>query len=450
MIAIGGTIGTGLFVGSGVALLQAGPLGALLGYAFVGIFVYFVCMSLAELAAYMPVSGSFNEYASKFIDPSFGFAAGWNYWFMWAVALGVEMTASSLIMSYWLPDVQSWIWSLVVLLIATALNAFTVGAFGEAEFWFSLIKVLTVIIFIIVGLVVVIKDQIGFSSWSAPGAPIVDGFHGFFVVLISTFFAYGGTELVGITAGEAKNPSTTIPKAMKNTFWRIMIFYIGAVFVMGLLVPVSAQGLGSTSPFTLSLARSGVPYANDIINGVIVVALLSASNSAMYASSRTLMALANQGQAPKIFTRTTSNGVPLFALVPTVLLGIVMLFLVQFGAETIFKWLINLTGFTVLIAWSTICLSHLRFRQALHVQRRSILELPFLAPFHPYGDLFALFGMLFAVIGTAVTLAMSESEPIKYLESFVGFIPFFGLFLGHKLLTKSAPPSLSKVDLPKQ
>ena len=262
MIAIGGVIGTGLFVGSGIALNNAGPAGVLTAYAIVGVFVYFIVCSLGEMAALLPVSGSFNEYASRFVDPSLGFALGWNYWFSWAITLPIEMAAASLVMQFWFPNVPSFVWSTIVLGVATILNIFSVKAFGEAEFWFSLVKVVAVIIFILFGLFIAIKDGVYFSNWGIPQAPYVHGVSGTFSAFMTAFLSYGGTEVVGIAAGEAENPSVTVPKAIKKTFYRIVIFYLGSIFVISLLVPFNDRFLQDpstrTSPFTLALQAANV------------------------------------------------------------------------------------------------------------------------------------------------------------------------------------------------
>ena len=207
MIAIGGTIGTGLFIGAGSVLATSGPGGALFAYSIVGFFVYFVVSSLGEMAAYIPVSGSFNDYASRFIDKSLGFTMGWNYWFSWAITLPAEMTASAIIMRYWFPHVPSAVWGVIILFLTTAINILGVRFFGEVEFWLSLTKIIAVVLFIIVGIVTVFRRNLGFSTWTYKQAPFVNGVRGTFECFVIAFFSYGGTELVGVTAGEAENPS---------------------------------------------------------------------------------------------------------------------------------------------------------------------------------------------------------------------------------------------------
>ena len=257
MIAIGGCIGTGLFMASGEAIQQAGPGGALLAYGAIGVMVYFLMTSLGEMATYLPVSGSFSTYASRFVDPSFGFALGWNYWFNWVITVAVDISIAALVVSYWEPMqfIPAWGWSMIFFAIIFLLNTLSVQAYGESEYWFSFIKVVTVIIFIIVGLLTIFGimggEYIGFENFTIGDAPILgSGFDGKLLSVLGVFliagFSFQGTELIGITAGESENPEKNIPKAIKQVFWRIIIFYILAIFIIGLIIPyTSPQLLGA-------------------------------------------------------------------------------------------------------------------------------------------------------------------------------------------------------------
>lgn len=230
MIAIGGAIGTGLFVASGGTISSAGPLGALLAYALVGLMVYFVVTGLGEMATYLPVSASFEAYATRFVDPALGFALGWNYWFTWALTLPAELTAGALVMNYWFPHTGAWIWSAAFLVIMFLLNAVSVKGYGEGEYWFSSVKVVTIIIFIIVGVLMIFGifngHSVGFSIFNKGGSPFHGSFSTWFGTVLIAGFAFQGTELVGLAAGESENPSRTVPKAIRQVFWRILIFYI--------------------------------------------------------------------------------------------------------------------------------------------------------------------------------------------------------------------------------
>ncbi|MDI5453426.1 amino acid permease, partial [Salmonella enterica subsp. enterica serovar Cerro] len=234
MIAIGGSIGTGLFVASGATISQAGPGGALFSYILIGLMVYFLMTSLGELAAYMPVSGSFATYGQNYVEEGFGFALGWNYWYNWAVTIAVDLVAAQLVMGWWFPDTPGWIWSALFLCVIFLLNYISVRGFGEAEYWFSLIKVATVIIFIIVGVAMIIGifkgvEPVGWSNWTTGDAPFAGGFAAMIGVAMIVGFSFQGTELIGIAAGESENPEKNIPRAVRQVFWRILLFYVFAI-----------------------------------------------------------------------------------------------------------------------------------------------------------------------------------------------------------------------------
>ncbi|MDU1588429.1 MAG: amino acid permease, partial [Cutibacterium avidum] len=237
MIAIGGAIGTGLFVASGATISQAGPGGALVAYLAMGLMVFLLMQSLGEMSSYLPVPGAFETYATRFVSPSFGFALGWNYWFNWAITVAAELAAASIVMAYWWPSVPSWIWSAGFLALLFLLNVLSARAYGEGEFWFAIIKVAAVLVFLVLGILMIagiMGSSPGVSNWHHGDAPFVKGFGGIMTVFLIAGFSFQGTELIGIAAGESKDPGTAIPKATKQIFWRIMIFYIGAIAVIGL------------------------------------------------------------------------------------------------------------------------------------------------------------------------------------------------------------------------
>ena len=448
MIALGGTIGTGLFLGSGHVLKTAGPGGALAAFSLVGAFVYCVVTSLGEMAALIPVSGSFNEYATRFIDPALGFTMGWNYWFAWTMTLPIEMAAVSIAMQYW-SNAPGWIWSALTLAICTLVNLFGVRSFGNVEYGFSLVKVLAIILFMIIGLIAIVINGTWFKNWYEPGAPFVGGLGGLFQVFLTAFFSYGGTELVGITAGEAKNPKETIPRAIKGTFWRILIFYTGALLVMGMMIPYNIPSLGnegvSASPFTLALSQAHVPLADHALNLVVIVAVLSAGNSAMYASSRTLMALAKQGQAPHLFGET-KNGVPIYAMSVSFGFAFIYLCLSSLGAEKLFKWMVLLSGFSTLISWATICVIHLRFRKAFLYQGHSLDELPYKSPFFPFAPLIAIGGCLIVLFGSGIDLLVRNEPFIEFIKLYLGVPLFPILYYGYKYQKGTSLVPLGQCD----
>ena len=299
MIAIGGCIGTGLFVTSGGAIHDAGALGALIGYAIIGIMVFFLMTSLGEMATYLPVSGSFSTYATRFVDPSLGFALGWNYWFNWVVTVAADITIAAQVIQYWTPlqGIPAWAWSALFLVIIFSLNSLSVRVYGESEYWLALIKVITVIVFIAIGLLTIVGIMgghvVGFEIFNKGEGPILGGnLGGSLLSILGVFliagFSFQGTELIGITAGESENPERAVPKAIKQVFWRILLFYILAIFVIGMLIPYDSSALmgGSdnvaTSPFTLVFKNAGFAFAASFMNAVILTSVLSAGNSGMY------------------------------------------------------------------------------------------------------------------------------------------------------------------------
>lgn len=310
MIALGGSIGTGLFLASGTAISTAGPGGALIAYAAVGIMVYFLMTSLGELATFMPDSGSFNTYAARFVDPALGFAMGWNFWYNWAVTIAAELAAATVLIKYWFPDSSSMLWSLLFLVLIFALNVLSVKGYGESEYWFAIIKVATVIIFLAVGVLMIFGimggEAVGFSNFTIGDAPIHGGFFAVLGVFMAAGFSFQGTELIGVAAGESENPRENVPRAIRQVFWRILIFYILAITVISLIIPYTHPNLLKgdlenigVSPFTLVFEKAGLAIAASVMNAVILTSVLSAGNSGMYASSRVLYALARDGKAPR-------------------------------------------------------------------------------------------------------------------------------------------------------
>lgn len=311
MIAIGGSIGTGLFMASGAVISQAGPGGAIVAYAIIGIMIYFLMTALGELATFYPVSGAFNAYASRFIDPAAGFTVGWLYWIIWSLVTSVDILTASQVLSYWqiFGGLHPFIWCLIFLALLFALNAFSVKSFGEAEFWFSIIKVATIIIFLIMGLLLIFGiiggEPIGFKNFTIGDAPFHNGILGLLGVLVVAGFSFGGTEVVAVTAGESENPQESMPKAIKQVFWRILLFYIGSIFIIACIIPYTDPRLlnqnsdVAMSPFTIIFEKVGILFAASVMNTIILTAVLSAGNSGLYATSRLLFSLSQDGKAPR-------------------------------------------------------------------------------------------------------------------------------------------------------
>ena len=449
MIAIGGSIGTGLFVASGGTIAQAGPGGSLLAYALIGAMVLLLMQSLGEMSARLPVSGSFQTYASVFVNRHFGFAIGWNYWFNWAITVAAELVAAGIVMSYWLPDVPGWIWAGIFLLLLTGLNALSTKAFGESEYWLAMIKVITVIVFLIAGVAMVLgilgDSSPGFSNWTNGDAPFVGGWLSVVSVFMIAGFSFQGTELVGVAAGEAENPQRDIPKAIKAIFWRIMLFYVGAIFIIGTLLPyadpsllASGEADIASSPFTMVFERAGIAFAAALMNAVILSAILSAGNSGLYASARMLYSMALDGKAPKIFARLNRRGVPVPAMLLTASVGLFGFLTAIIGQGSAYTWLLNVSGLSGFIAWVGIAVSHYKFRKAYIASGQDLAKLPYKAPLFPLGPILA-FVILIVVIAGQNYEAVVQGRVLEVLSSYIGLPLFLLLWAGHWWVTRKQP-----------
>ena len=447
MISLGGTIGTGLFLASGGAIAQAGPGGTLLAYAVIGLMVYFLMTSLGEMAAFMPSSGSFSTYATKFVDPSLGFALGWNYWYNWAITIAAEIAAVSLIMKYWFPDSNSLIWTVLFIAIVLGFNLMSVKVFGEAEYWFAMIKVATVIIFIIVSFLMVFgllggQDPVGFKNFVVEEAPFHGGIFAVIGVFLVAGFSFQGTEMLGVTAGEAENPGKAIPKAVKSVFWRILLFYILAILAISLIIPYTDDRLLSediaTSPFTLVFENLGIAFAASLMNAVILTAMLSAGNSGLYASSRMLYQMAVDGLAPKFFSKVNKRGIPVYALLATLAIGCLAFLSSFFGNGVVYIWLLNASGLSGFIAWLGIAISHYRFRKAYVAQGRDLNELPYRAKWFPFGPVIAFVICLIVVLGQNYSAFTGGTiDWYGVVVSYIGLPLFIALWIGYKFKNKT-------------
>ncbi|NNG39449.1 amino acid permease [Flexivirga sp. ID2601S] len=456
MIAMGGAIGTGLFVASGKSIHDAGPGGALAAYAAIGLMVFLLMQSLGEMATYLPMADSFEAYGSRFVSPSFGFAAGWNYWYNWAITVAAELVAAALVMGYWLPDVPAWIWSAIFLAILFGLNAFSVGTFGEAEFWFASIKVAAVVIFLIAGVAMIFGilagPSPGTSNWTRGEAPFVGGWSGMLGIFMVAGFSFQGTEMVGVAAGEADDPKRTIPKAIRTVFVRIMLFYIGAIAVIGFLLPYTDNRLlkasdnsdVSIAPFTLVFDKIGVLGAASVMNAVILTAILSAGNCGLFASTRMLWALARRGKAPKLFSRIDARGIPWPALLATTAIGALCFLTSLLGDGVAYTWLINASGLAGFITWLGIAWSHYNFRRAFLRQGHSLDELPYRAAFFPAGPIIAMVMCAIVIVGQNYQAFTSDTIDVKaLLSSYLGLPLFLAIWWGHKLITRQPKADLA-------
>ena len=388
MIAIGGSIGTGLFVASGKALAQGGPASLLIAYSLIGAMLYCTVHALGEMAVLFPVAGSFSAYSTRFLDPAWGFAMGWNYAMQWLVVLPLEIVAAAITVDYWPSHISPAVWVTIFLLLIVSINLCGVKGYGEAEFIFSIIKVIAVIGFIILGIALNIGggpngEYIGGRYWNNPGA-FNNGFQGLCSVFVTASFAFAGTELVGLAAAETANPRKSLPTAVKQVFWRICLFYIVSLTLVGLLVPFNDKRLldGSSadakaSPFVIAIKNAGIAGLDSVMNVVIMISVLSVGNSSVYGSSRTLAALAEQGQAPKQFAYIDRQGRPLVAIGFASFCGLLGYLAATKEANTAFVWMAALSGLSSILTWGSICLAHIRFRRAWRLQGNSLSDLAF-------------------------------------------------------------------------
>ncbi|WP_430794667.1 amino acid permease [Bacillus thuringiensis] len=458
MIAIGGSIGTGLFISSGTSIQMAGPGGALIAYISIGIMVYLLMMSLGEMATFLPHSGSFSVYASRFVDPALGFALGWNYWYTWAITIAVELSASAIIMKFWFPSIPGIVWSAAFLTIIFLLNYFSTKSFGEAEFWFSLIKVITIIVFLLVGVLTILGiiggEFVGFKNFTIGEAPIPSSDLSILSVFMIAGFSFQGTELVGVAAGESKNPKENVPKAIKQVFWRILLFYICSIFVIGLLIPYTHPYLMnidienvSMSPFTIVFEKAGLLFAASVMNAVILTSILSAANSGMYASTRMLWSLAREGKAPKSLMKINKNGVPINALIVTALVGMFAFLSSFLGEGKVFMWLLSSSGLSGFIAWLGIALSHYRFRKAYIAQGKDINDLTYRAKWFPFAPIISIVLCIVVILGQEyANIVKMNVSWVDLFATYISAILFLCIWFGYKIKYKTKIVDLKQCD----
>ncbi|KAF9814582.1 hypothetical protein IEO21_05040 [Rhodonia placenta] len=449
MIAIGGTIGTGLFLGTGRSLAQGGPASMLICYGIVGAIVYVTLLLLGEMATQYPVAGSFNAYATRFFSPAYGFALSWNYWFNDAVSVASDLTAAQLVLQFW-TTWHPWVISLVFWVFLVGVNATHVKAYGELEYWLSSLKVATVIIFIIVGILVNVgvnreHEYIGTRNWHIEGAPFVGGFGGFARVFVTASFAYGGTESLGITAGETKNPSRNMPRVVKFVFWRILLFYVLSIVLIGLNVPWDYPGLSNksttTSPFTIVFKEVGSNVAASFMNTVILTSVLSAGNHALFAGTRVLYGLSVTAprQAPLTFSKLTPGGVPLAALLATSSVSVLCFGSSFIGSGTVWGWLQNIVGVSNQIAWLSIGLASWRFRRAWIKQGRPLEEMKFRAKWTwPWGPYFVVVSVVFLIIVQGWSSVIPSFSAVDFVSFYVEIPVMLVMFVGWMVVRRPA------------
>ncbi|BDG37810.1 amino acid permease [Saccharococcus caldoxylosilyticus] len=391
LMSLGAAIGVGLFLGSANAIKLAGPA-ILLAYAVSGAVMFFIMRALGEMAVENPVAGSFSRYAHNYLGPLAGYLTGWNYWFLWVVTCIAEITAVGIYMQFWFPDTPRWIWALAALILMTLINFLAVKAYGELEFWFALIKIVTIVFMIVVGFGMILFGignggvATGISNLWKHGGFFPNGITGVLMSLQMVMFAYLGIEMLGVTAGEVKNPEKSLTRAINTVFWRILIFYVGALFVIMSIYPWNEIGQKG-SPFVLTFEKIGIHTAAGIINFVVLTAALSSCNSGIFSTSRMLFNLAEQKEAPPSFAKLTKRGIPGIALIVT---AIAMLFGVylNYVSEKVFQWVTSVATFGAIWTWAIILLAQLQFRKQLSPEKQQ--QLKYKMPLYPYSSYVAL------------------------------------------------------------
>jgi GABA permease len=406
MIAIGGVIGAGLFVGSSSAIASAGP-GILLSYALVGLLVVLVMRMLGEMSAANPASGSFSAHADRALGPWAGFSIGWLYWFFWVVVLAVEATAGAVILEGWIPAVPQWAWALIVMVVLTGTNLVSVGSYGEFEFWFAGIKVVAISAFVVIGGLAVFgllpgvdSEQAGLSNLTDHGGFLPEGPGAILTGVLLVVFSFMGSEIVTLAAGESENPQRAVTKATNSVIWRVAVFYLGSIFVVVTLVPWDDPSLGEDGSYTAALNSLDIAHAGQIMNFIVLTSVLSCLNSGLYTASRMAFSLGERGEAPKAFARTTSRGVPQTAIIASVVFGFVAVFFNYEYPDSVFLFLVNSSGAVALFVWLVICFSQLRMRKI--IQRESPEKLVVRMWLYPYLT-WATAGLIVFVLGYMLT-----------------------------------------------
>ncbi|KAI0798668.1 amino acid permease [Irpex lacteus] len=457
MISIGGVIGTGLFLNTANSLADGGPVGLLLGYAVVGTICYTMMISLGEMIAYLPLPGGQIMLAERFVDEAWAFTLGWIYWFNWIIVLPAELSAGAVLIHFWTTKVNDAVWVTIFLVVIITINLFGAGAYGEAEFIFASIKVITITGLIILGIVLDLgggpdHDRLGFRFWKHPG-PFVQfagiagakgRFLGWWTVLINAAFSFIGTEIVAITSGEAKNPRRNIPRAIRRVYIRILLFYIGGVTVIGLLVPSNHPDLAlqtstaAKSPFVIAIKRAGISGLPSVINVALLTAAVSAASSDLYTASRSLYGLALKGNAPWFFAKVSRSGLPYYSVAFSASFGLLAYMAVSSGAGRVFGWFANMTSVSGLMSWFGISIIYTRFYAGVKAQGLDRRSLPFRAPLQPFAAWYSAAFALFVCImsGWAVFLKGNWATDV-FITNYIPLVLFWILYVGARIWKRS-------------
>lgn len=436
LMSLGAAIGVGLFLGSATAIKLAGP-GILAAYMIGGIVMFFIMRALGEMAIQNPVAGSFSRYARQHMGPIYGYLTGWNYWFMWVITCMAEITAVGIYMQYWFPATPRWAWALAALVIMTIVNLIAVKVYGELEFWFALIKIVTIIAMIILGLGMIIFGlgnnglALGISNLWQHGGLFPNGIKGVLMSLQMVMFAYLGIEMIGVTAGEVQNPKKTLAKAIDTVFWRILIFYVGALFVIMSIYPWNEIGFKG-SPFVMTFDQIGIPAAAGIINFVVLTAALSSCNSGIFSTGRMLFNLAEQNEAPGSFQKLTKTGVPGLSIIVSAIVLLAGVLLNYMVPEKVFTWVTSIATFGAIWTWAVILISQMNYRKSLSSAEKR--QLVYKMPWAPYSTYISL-AFLAAVL---VIMAFFPDTRVALFVGPLWFVLLIGFYYGRGFHKRAA------------
>lgn len=460
MIAIGGSIGTGLLIGLGGSLATGGPASLLIAWGLVGTMVFCTVHNLGELCIEYPVNGAFSAYATRFVDPSWGFAVGWNYALMWLIVLPLELVAAALCIKFWNSDINPVAWVGIFYIAIVIINVFGVRGYGEAEVILVSVKVMAIVGFIILGVVLVCGggptgEFIGNRYWKNPGA-FNHGFKGVCSVFVTASYSLAGTEMVGLAAAETRNPKTTLPKAVKQVFWRIIFFYILSLTFIGLLVPYDSPELlgnsgSSASPFVIAIKSGGIKVLPSIFNACILISITSVGNGAVYGCSRTLQSLAEQSLAPKYLGYIDSKGRPLGALLTSLGFGLLCFLSALSNVSEVFNWMLSVSGLATIFSWFSINLAHWRFRGAWKQRGRTLDQLHFTSLTGIGGSIYSM-AFLTLVLGVQFWIALipvgsSKPNAKNFFQNYLGVLVIIVFYIGHKTVTKNWKMIISLEDI---
>lgn len=452
MMAIGGAIGVGLFLGSAMAIKTAGP-SILFCYAIAGVFLFFIMRALGEMAVENPVAGSFSAYASEFIGPLAGYLTGWTYWFMWIVTCMAEVTAVGIYVNFWFPSVPQWVSALAAVVLLSLVNLVAVKAFGEFEFWFALIKVATIIVMIILGIVMITTGfgnggvPIGISNLWNNGGFFPNGIKGPALAMVMVAFAFVGIELIGVTAGEAKNPDKVIPSAINKVLVRILIFYVGSMFVILALYPWATIGT-TGSPFVATFVKFGIGAAAGIVNFVVLTAALSSCNSGIFTTGRMLYNLSLQGSAPKMFGKLGKSQVPSAAILISagfMLIGVLLNYIVP---AKVFAYVTSVATFAGVFSWFMILLAQMKYRKTLTPEQIKKIKFPMKG--YPYTNYISIVFLVMLI----VIMFMSPDTRVAvivgplWLALLVGYYYASGIHKRSSVTVKAHIPEFDKIANP--